>query len=63
LGKVQVTMGLMNEVLKYDSPLQFKFIELADELGEMARSIRILVDLLERNPNSLIFGKSAPGEE
>jgi len=62
LENVQVTMGLMNGLLKYDSPLQFEFIELADELGEMARSIRILVDLLERNPSSVIFGKGTRGE-
>lgn len=62
LENVQVTMGLMNGVLKHDSPLQYEFIELADELGEMARSIRTLVDLLERNPNSVIFGKDTKGE-
>ncbi|MBN2061667.1 MAG: MCE family protein [Deltaproteobacteria bacterium] len=63
LENVQGTMTLMNQVLRYDSPFQYKFIELADELSEMARSIRILVDLLERNPNSLIFGKKIRGEE
>lgn len=62
LENVQVTMGLMNSMLDHDSPLQFEFIELADELGEMARSIRTLVDLLERNPNSIIFGKETLGE-
>lgn len=63
LEKVQVTMDLMNQVLEYDSPLQSRFMELADELGEMARSIRIFMDLLERDPNSIIFGKSKPGEK
>ena len=62
LENVQVTMGHMNQVLMPDSPIQYEFIELADELGEMARSIRNLVDLLERNPNSVIFGKGALGE-
>jgi paraquat-inducible protein B len=50
-------------VLKPDSPLQYRFIELAEELAETARSIRTLVDLLERNPNSIIFGKEAAGEK
>ncbi|MFC1579978.1 intermembrane transport protein PqiB [Thermodesulfobacteriota bacterium] len=62
LEKVQTTMGLMDEALKPDSPLQYRIIELSEELAETARSIRTLVDLLERNPNSIIFGKKPPGE-
>jgi paraquat-inducible protein B len=61
LEKVQVTLDLVNGVLKPDSPLQFRWVELTEELAETARSIRTLVDLLERNPNSLIFGKGASG--
>ncbi len=63
LEKTVTTMGLMEEVLKPDSPLQFRFIELTEELAETARSIRALVDLLERNPNSIIFGKSPSGDK
>jgi hypothetical protein len=36
---------------------------LTEELAETARSIRTLVDLLERNPNAIIFGKDSPGEK
>lgn len=53
----------INEVLRPDSPLQHGIIELSDELAEAARSIRIFVDLLERNPNSIIFGKRPSGEK
>jgi paraquat-inducible protein B len=63
LDKVQITLSLMSEVLKPDSPLQFRMIELTEELAETARSIRTLVDLLERNPNFLIFGKQPSGEK
>ena len=63
LEKLRVTLGLVNDVLKPDSPLQYRMLELGEELTETARSIRTLVDLLERNPNSLIFGKGAPGEK
>ena len=56
-------MGLVDEVLKPDSPLQYRFIELTEELAETARSIRALVDLLERNPDALIFGKNSSGEK
>ena len=61
LVKAQETMKLIDDVLQPDSPLQYRFVELSEELAETARSIRALVDLLERNPNSLIFGKNPPG--
>ena len=35
---------------------------ITDELTEMARSVRTLTDYLERNPNSLIFGKPQGGQ-
>jgi paraquat-inducible protein B len=63
LEKAQITMGLVDEALKPDSPLQFRFIELTEELAETARSLRALVDLLERNPDALIFGKDSSGEK
>jgi paraquat-inducible protein B len=63
LEKARITMGLVDEVLKPDSPLQYRFIELTEELAETARSIRALVDLLERNPDALIFGKDSSGEK
>jgi paraquat-inducible protein B len=61
LEKTQRTLVLVDEVLDANSPLQYKFIELTSEMSEMARSIRELVDMLERNPNAVIFGKPAPG--
>ena len=61
LEKAQHTLGLVDKVLKPDSPLQFRFIQLAEELAETARSIRTLVDLLERNPDSILFGKNSSG--
>ena len=63
LEKTRITLGLIDDLLKPDSPLQFRFIELTEELAETARSIRALVDLLERNPNSIIFGKDSSGEK
>ncbi len=63
LAKMQVTLGLVNEVLRSDSPLQYRVVEMAEELTETARSIRVFVDLLERHPDSFLFGKPAPGDQ
>ena len=61
LRKVQGTLGLVDEVLQSDSPLQYQYIQMAEELTETARSIRVFVDLLERNPEAFIFGKPSSG--
>ncbi|MFT5448767.1 MAG: paraquat-inducible protein B [Gammaproteobacteria bacterium] len=63
LNRLQVTLGLMNDVLKSDSPLQYRAIEMAEELTETARSVRTFVDLLERNPDAVLFGKPRPGAQ
>jgi len=57
IDKARETLGLINAMAKPDSPLQFKIIRLSDDLSEAARSIRGFLDLLERHPNSIIFGK------
>ena len=62
LEKVGDTLGLMDKVLNPDSPLQFRLIQLTEELAETARSIRNFVDMMERNPNAIIFGKTPPGK-
>jgi len=57
------TLSQANRVLKPNSPLQYNIIKLTGELEETARSIRSLVDTLERHPQALIFGKDVQVEE
>ena len=63
LEKLEETLTLTNRVLKPNSPLQYNVIKLTGELEETARSIRQLVETLERNPQAIIFGKDIEGEE
>jgi len=70
MEKITETMGTFDEtlteassVLKPNSPLQYNIIKLSGELEETARSIRSLVDTLERHPQALIFGKDTKVEE
>jgi paraquat-inducible protein B len=60
LEKTRDTLDLVDGVIRPDSPLQYRFMALTNELSSMARSIRVLVDMLERQPNALIFGKTPP---
>ncbi len=51
------TMQTLQSALKPGSQLHFRVIRMADELTETARSIRSFVNLLEREPESVIFGR------
>lgn len=62
LEKSKSTMALVEGILTPESPLHGHTVRLAQELAATARSIRSLVDMLERNPQSLLFGKK-PLEE
>ena len=62
LQKVDTTLTLTNRILQPNSPLQYNLIEMISELEETARSIRMLVESLERQPQALILGKDAEGE-
>ena len=61
LAKLEITLDLVNDVLQSDSPLQSRYIQMAEELADTARSIRTFVELLEHNPEAIIFGKNPPG--
>jgi paraquat-inducible protein B len=55
------TLSGAREALSTDAPLQQDLRETLRELSRAARSVRILVDYLERNPESLIRGKKGAG--
>jgi len=63
MGTFDETLIQVNRVLKPNSPLQYNIIKLTGELEETARSIRSLVDTLERHPQALIFGKDNQVEQ
>jgi paraquat-inducible protein B len=62
LEKLRETVDLTNNMLQPNSPMQYNVIQMTSELEETARSIRALVEMLERNPQSVLFGKQPEGE-
>lgn len=50
-------------LLAPESPLHQQGIRLAQEMTQTARSLRHLVDMLERNPQALLLGKPAAVEQ
>ncbi len=63
LDKAKSTMAIADGVLAADSPLQGNVIKLTQELAATAKSVRTLVEMLERDPQSLIFGRKNPPEQ
>ena len=57
LLKLDETLKLANVILQPNSPLQYNAVQMISELEEAARSIRLLMETLDRNPQSLLFGK------
>jgi len=62
LVSARETLSLLDGVLSPDSPLQERSSRLAEDLAEAARAIRALVDMLQRDPQALVFGRKAPPE-
>jgi paraquat-inducible protein B len=54
---------LLESTRKLERPLAEQTLETLDELGRAARSIRLLAEFVERNPNAIIFGKGQPEDE
>lgn len=57
---LEQTILLTNDALEPGSPLQYNVIRLTGELEETARAIRAMVETLQREPQTLLFGR--PGE-
>lgn len=63
LEKSKATLSLVDGVIAPEAPLHFQAIRLAQELVQTTRSLRSLVEMLERNPQALLLGKTQPKEQ
>ncbi|MEJ2164899.1 MAG: MlaD family protein [Desulfobacterales bacterium] len=57
LQQAQSTLKTINGSVSKDSPLYYEMLRVFKELTAAARSIRLMTDYLERNPDALIYGK------
>jgi paraquat-inducible protein B len=63
LKQAQTTLSKVDRLLNADSPTGHELKRALAELADAARNISILVDYLERHPDSLVFGKEASNEK
>jgi len=57
LEQAQQSLAGAENMLNTDSPLQVDLKMMLDEISGAARSLRLLMDYLERHPESLLRGK------
>ena len=57
LKEAQSTLNAIKGAVSKDSPLYYELMRVFKELSGAARSIRVMADYLERNPDALIYGK------
>lgn len=62
LEQARQTLTTVQEVVARESELHYRLIGALEEFTGAARSIRVLADYLEQNPEALLQGKRAPGE-
>ena len=60
LDEAKVTLAATGSLIGENSEVRYDLAQLLQELTEAARSIRVLADYLEQNPNALLSGKGGP---
>ncbi len=61
LHQLESTLTKVDGLIGPKAPFQYGMVEAVRELAAAARSVRSFIDLLERRPESLIFGKDKEG--
>lgn len=57
LGNLERTLEVAADALDPQAPMHYNLVRMFAELEETARAIRALVELLEREPQAVIFGR------
>ena len=58
LRQASSTLASAEDTIAPGSPVTYQLAVSLQELSEAARAIRVLADYIEKNPNSLVFGRA-----
>jgi paraquat-inducible protein B len=59
IDQAKKTLAAIEKTTGADSPLNYEARAAMEELSDAARALRLLVDYLERHPDSIIYGKGS----
>lgn len=57
LKQAQRTMASIDGVINPEAPLHYQLLEVTRELAATSRAIRTFIEMIENNPESLLFGR------
>ena len=57
MERLDSTVGSLEGMLRADAPLPLELRRSLEDVGEAARSVRVLAEYLEQHPEALIRGK------
>ncbi|MEO5366514.1 MAG: MlaD family protein [Magnetococcus sp. WYHC-3] len=60
LEELEKAMQTLQAVIGPQTPLYYQMLEATRELSETSRALRDVLELMERNPESILFGKPNP---
>ena len=63
LPELSQSLKNINSITATESPLQLDIRDSLREIAKAASSVRVLTDMLEQQPQSLIFGKPSEGSK
>ena len=56
--QANATLASAEDTIAPGSPVTYQLAMTLEELADAARAIRVLADYIEKNPNSLVFGRA-----
>jgi len=62
LKEAEATLATYRGLVAEGSPVRYELVVLLSEAAATMRSVRVLVDYLERHPEALLAGKGGPGD-
>ena len=63
LKRLDGTMATVDRNVERTAETQYQTVRSIDELNELLRTVRLLVDTLQRHPEALLQGKPEPKKE
>ena len=63
LKRLDGTMATVDRNVERTAETQYQAVRSIDELNELLRTVRLLVDTLQRHPEALLQGKPEPKKE
>jgi paraquat-inducible protein B len=63
LDEARAALASIDSAVQPSSEVRYELTQALEELTDAARALRRLADYVERNPNSIVFGRASGGKQ